>query len=605
MKKFMIFISAALLVACGGDEKEQPTAQLPVVEKNQPAIMTFIPADSPVLITSGFNPEAYPEKYMDVIESNMEGAVKYIEVVVKQAMNEMAEKEAAFGAAQAEEQSEESDQQPVTSQSDQQKEKVLAFVDKWLVQDKLAKAGFKVGETQLAFYMVDLFPVLRIKLSEGNQVETMLNELQTEFDAPITITDVNGIKVRELGDKKLNILIATHDDFLVISGAPNVIKDQVVSQLIGAEKPAKSLADDRSALDRVRSTHGFINDDLMMIDFQAIADYFIYPSQHNSTLVNFLQIDENMLSSTCKQEISDMFGNAPRMVAGTKELTNDTIRGAFVWEMDSEITQDLAKMAGRVPHGNKDAAFAFGMSFDMINAKEVATKYVNKVVQSPYQCEHFAALNQQAQDLQVQLSQPIPPFVGNFKGFNFSLDELKLNMANADMNNPNPKDIVESFKTQVFLSVDETQALLGMAQMMVPQLQGMDINTDGSLITLADKVPLISGKDIPLDISELYAAVSADTIGFSMGHAGGGELSEKVNQEGTPALMTFSANADGYKQIMEQIFAMAEMPNMPESVKKELAMQKDLTLSMLYWKSQDMTLSFKDQGFETDFVIKY
>ena len=69
--------------------------------------------------------------------------------------------------------------------------------------------------------------------------------------------------------------------------------------------------------------------------------------------------------------------------------------------------------------------------------------------------------------------------------------------------------------------------------------------------------------------------------------------------------MTFSANADGYRQIMEQIFAMAEMPNMPEQVKKELAMQKELTLSMLYWKSQNMQMTFNDQGFETDFVIKY
>ena len=76
--------------------------------------------------------------------------------------------------------------------------------------------------------------------------------------------------------------------------------------------------------------------------------------------------------------------------------------------------------------------------------------------------------------MQAKLSQPIPPFVGNFKGFNFSLDELKLNLANADLANPNPKEIIESLKTQIFLAVDETQALLGMAQMMMPQLVTVD-----------------------------------------------------------------------------------------------------------------------------------
>ncbi len=293
------------------------------------------------------------------------------------------------------------------------------------------------------------------------------------------------------------------------------------------------------------------------------------------------------------------------MVAGSKILTNDTINGSFVWEMDSALTADLATLAGRIPPGNPDAAMSMGMSFDLLNAKNLATKYVDQIVNQPYACEYLLQMNQQAAELQAKLSQPIPPFVGNLKGFSFSLDELKLNMEAAKAENPNPKDMIESLKTQVYFAVDETQALLGMAQMMVPQLQGMEIKTDGSLITLADKVPMISGKDIPIDIANLYAAVSQDTIGFSLGHEGGGSLSEKVNAPGTVALMTFSASADGYKNLMEQIFSMAEMPDMPEEIKKELKMQKELALGMLYWKSQDMNMSFTDQGFSTNVNIKY
>jgi len=245
------------------------------------------------------------------------------------------------------------------------------------------------------------------------------------------------------------------------------------------------------------------------------------------------------------------------------------------------------------------------MSFDLIGNQNLASKYVKDMIANPYACEFFAPMNAKATELQAQLSQPIPPFVGNFKGFNFSLDELKLNMAAANVDNPNPKDMIESFKTQIFLAVDETEALLGMAQMMVPQLQGMEIKTDGSLITLADQVPMISGKDIPIDVANLYAAVSTDTIGVSMGHVGGGSLSEKVQASGSAALMSFSASADGYKSLMEQIFSMAEMPNMPESLKEELVMQKELTLDMLYWQNQSMAMSFTDQGFSTNVNIKY
>ncbi len=116
---------------------------------------------------------------------------------------------------------------------------------------------------------------------------------------------------------------------------------------------------------------------------------------------------------------------------------------------------------------------------------------------------------------------------------------------------------------------------------------------------------MITTKDIPIDTANLYAAVSSDTIGFSMGHEGGGSLSEKVSEPGTTALMTFSASADGYKNLMEQIFSMAEMPGMPEEIKQELNMQKDLALGMLYWKSQNMSMSFTDQGFSTEIDIKY
>ncbi len=598
MKNFMIILTTALLVACSGDQAETATTETKVTGKNQPEIMTYIPAKSPVLITSGFNPDQYPDKYIEVMQSNMDGVAKYVEVLVKQAID--GTKKATYVA-----DDDVSEDETATENEDNKQEKVMAFVDKWLIQDQFNKVGFKMGETQMVVYMVDLLPVIRIKLSEGHQIEAMLTELQQEFDLPLVVTNVNEVKVREVAAEQMTLMLATHDDYLVLSGSPTVLKDQMINQLLGIEKPSTSLADDPAAINQIKQAHNFTTDDLMLVDFKALADYFLYPSKHNSSVVNYLQIDENMLSAVCKDEISAMLNNAPRMVAGNKMLSDDTIHGAFIWEMDQTISSDMAKMAGRIPHGNDNAAFAFGMSFDLKNAKDVASKYVNQIVASPYQCEHFAPLNQQATDLQAKLSQPIPPFVGNFKGFNFSLDELELNLANADMANPNPNEIIESLKTQIFLTVDETQALLGMAQMMVPQLQGVDINTDGSLITLADKVPMISGKDIPLDISELYAAISSDTIGISMGHEGGGGLSDKVKQEGQPVLMSFSASVDGYKKILGQIFSMAEMPNMPEQVKQELALQKDLTMSMLYWQTQKMTLSFTDKGLVTDFNIKY
>ena len=605
MKRFMLVASlTALLVGCGEDEAKVADQPIAVAASKAPQILSYVPANTPLLLTSGLNPEQYPDRYLSVMEANMEGAVKYLRLIMDKAF---AEQDDLYAAIEAElnEAGEEVTEEAAPSAQDVMKDKARTFVDQWFLQDNFAKIGMKMGETQLAVYLVDLFPVLRIKLSEGHQVEAMLADLQSQFEVQFMTSELDGIKVRELAMDKMTLLIGTHNDQLVVSVSPSVIKDQMIGQLMGAAKPATSLADDDALIQGVKQAHGYTLDDVLVFNIQQVADYFINPGQHNSPMINFLQIEDNMLSPACKAEITAMIGHAPRMVAGTSTLTNDTISGSFVWEMDADMAADMATLTGRIPHGNADAAMAFGMSFDLLGAKNLASKYVTEMVAKPYECEFFAPMNAKAVELQAQLSQPIPPFVGNFKGFNFSLDELQLNMAAANVDNPNPKDMIESFKTQIFLAVDETEALLGMAQMMVPQLQGMEIKTDGSLITLADQVPMISGKDIPIDVANLYAAVSADTIGVSMGHVGGGELSDKVQDSGTTALMSFSASADGYKSLMEQIFSMAEMPNMPAAIKEELAMQKELTLDMLYWQQQTMTLSFTDQGFSTDVNIKY
>ncbi|MCX7552868.1 hypothetical protein OS175_03165 [Marinicella sp. S1101] len=600
-KLLPILIIAAFLVGCGED-KATTSPTPPEAKQATAEILNYIPADTPMLMTSGLYPEQYPDRYLEVMQGNMDGVVKYLKVVLESELNK---EEVVNYVTTIDENGEEVITEDTDPAAAEMKAKIQSFADKWMTDDAMDKLGIKMGETQFAVYMVDLFPVLRMKLSSDNQLNAFMNDLEQDFELSFVKSEVDGKQIREIQNDKVSLLISTDDNYLVITATPAVIKDQMFNQLLGLDKPVQSMAQNTAAIEAVKNKHGFVMDDLLLIDVAKIADHFINPSKYNSAMVNFMQIDDNMLSAACKAEFSAMIAKAPRMVAGSKVMTNDTIEAAFVWEMDAELANDMSLMAGRIPQGNADAAISFGMSFDLLAAKNLASKYVDAAVAEPYNCEHLAPFNAQLQDIQAKLSQPIPPFVGNFKGFNFSLDELKLNMAAAQAENPNAKDIIESLKTQVFLAVDETQALLGMAQMMVPQLQGMDIKTDGSLITLADTAPLLGGSDIPIDLANLYAAVSNNTIGFSMGHEGGGGLETKVQAEGDAILMSSSMNLEGYKAIMEQVFAMADMPQLPAQVRKDLAMQKDLYMSMMYWKSQEMAISFTEQGFTTNVNYTY
>jgi hypothetical protein len=183
-----------------------------------------------------------------------------------------------------------------------------------------------------------------------------------------------------------------------------------------------------------------------------------------------------------------------------------------------------------------------------------------------------------------------------------AFSDLKVNEQAANLNKP--MEMIESFKMQMALSVDEAQSLVGMAQMMLPQLQGMVFPTDGSLIPLKEQLPP-NLMNLPVDISTAYAAINNQTIGLSLGYPEGGNLSDLVSQEGQNLLFSATADAEGYKKMIEEIFKLADMPQLSDEMKRQLESQKQMTLSMLYWKQQKVTMNFTDQGFTTKMDVTY
>jgi len=584
MKKLIILSLLALgLTACGDKEGEQPeTVQSAIAEAD---ILSYVPADTPLFLASGLSNDLYPDRYVKVMQDNMENIAEYVKLAFSDINKSI----------------QEVDQQGKMV-SQQEMNKIEQFVDRWLVDGHFSKLGLKVGESQLVGYTVDLFPVIRMQLAGGHQINEMFADLDEQFTLTPQIQEQDGLSIREYAVDRMTVLAAHSDDYLVLSLAPSVIKDKLINTLTGLEKPAKNMAQNRDRLNEIKTTHGFVVDDMFVMDVQAVADYFINPDNYDSALLDFLQIEDNKLSPVCKSEINAMLAKAPRLVAGATALSNDRIDSAFIWEMDTELSQDMAQLAGRIPATDETAAFSFGMSIDMLNSQKVLTKYIDNIINEPYQCELFTQLNQRAEVFKSQISQPLPPFIGNFKGFNMAFSDLKVNEQAANLNKP--AEMIESFKMQLSLSVDEAQSLIGMAQMMLPQLQGMVLPTDGSLIPLKEQLPP-NLMNLPVDVSSAYAAITNQTIGLSLGYPNGGNLSEMVNQEGQHLLLSATADAEGYKQMIEEIFKLADMPQLSDDMKQQLERQKQMTLSMLYWKQQKVSMNFTDQGFTTKMIVTY
>ena len=608
MKKMMIIgLFSMLLLACSSDDDKQANQQaaqpqqpdsVAVTSSAEHEIMKYIPADTPLLVLSGLSD--MPERYVDITNEYMNNMGKYFQSIAEdyfEAMKTIQEKyaEAAEG-----------DEDQVTAENNAMRENMQAFYETWLKDDPLKNMGFQIGETQLAMYTVDLLPVLRMKLASGHKINEMIEDAKTRFNAQSRLETIGDYQVNHFDiDKTASFVVALSGaEELVAFVVPNVLEEQLKPQLLGTQLPAKSMLQDQSVLNDVKSKHGYILDEGFYLDLEQIGSYFIYPEKHDLKMIDFMQIEDDMLSQNCKTEMTAMIAKSPRIVAGVKEFNNEKIVSSFVWELAPELTADLASMTGRIPQTSPDAAFAFGFSFDLLKGRDVLNKYVKAVMDDPFKCELMAEANETLAGVQAQLNQPLPPFIGNFKGANFALDDFQFDESKVDELMSNPKELLEGLKMHVLFAVDQTQSLVGMAQMMVPQLQGLEVKTDGTAINLAEYIP-VSGSDIPFDASTMYMAMSGNTIGLSMGYTEGDMLSDMVKGENDDALLSFSANGQAYKNLIEKVFLLAEKADLPDEMKQELAMQKALTKDGIWWISQKGDFNFENQGFTVNVDISY
>jgi hypothetical protein len=206
-------------------------------------------------------------------------------------------------------------------------------------------------------------------------------------------------------------------------------------------------------------------------------------------------------------------------------------------------------------------------------------------------------MNQQALALKAKIDQPLPPFVGNFKGMNFVVDELDLDLTKTD-----PNEMIKSLKAKVLLAVDNPEALQGMAEMMMPDLQKLGLKTGQGAVNVSSLIP-VTGSQIPVNLDFVFMALGAETIGVSLGEGTDIDLSQSVTTEGTSDLLTFSIDAELYKNIFNSLGD--KNANLPEEVKKQFAMQKLMMSDMLWWENETGSMDFTDRGLEINVDIKY
>jgi hypothetical protein len=575
----MMALSLSLsLTSCSDDDKGSVETQKAVVssQQSQSEIMSFIPADTPVLFLFAKDenhpiPQNFKDKMGKVYSSFGD--------IMKMAMEDSLKKNVKGDAELAE---------------------INALMDKWLSEEGITKLGLSTDENEFAVYAVDLFPVLRMTLAKTHAMDEVLDELMGKVNEskPDTASkrDVSGSTVYQFGDKEVQVMVALSGNTVVASLSPSRDVDQLMPKLLGFEKPSKSIEQSNQYQDTL-SKYNYIGKSVSWVNIRQLADYFVNPDQHDSAMLDLMKVQDNMLSADCKTEVLEIFDKFPRLVGGGTQLEEHNMSSHMIIEMAEGLGSKFSALSGRIPTTNTGAAMTYGFSFDVAEAKTLAMEFVTNIQTTPYKCELLQDMNAQAAMLQEKLAQPLPPFVGNFKGVNVVIDELDLDMTKTD-----PNEMVKNLKAKVLLAVDNPEALKGMAEMMMPDLQKLGINVGADAVNVSSMIP-VSGSQMPINLDHIFMAMGAETIGLSLGEGSDTELTSAVSGESTTDLLNFSINADLYKNIFAGLEGFAGA--FSEDVKKQMAMQNAMMTNMLWWNNESGTLDFTDRGFEITVDINY
>jgi len=155
------------------------------------------------------------------------------------------------------------------------------------------------------------------------------------------------------------------------------------------------------------------------------------------------------------------------------------------------------------------------------------------IATTPYQCARLSDLNMQAEQLMTQLNIPMPPMVNNLMGVRIRMDDF------------DPATEITQANGLVALHVDKPEMFVGMASMMVPGFEQLDLANQTEPVKIPTEILQMEGVDV-------FALMSDNAIGASIGEQHVSDLNAFMSAEPQDDGTFLSVSYDMAKQMQIQ-----------------------------------------------------
>ena len=366
--------------------------------------------------------------------------------------------------------------------------------------DKLEKLGISM-QAHYAVYAMGIFPVLRLELSDANELRSAIGRIEAKMGFEMPERELNGSAYWRVAHDSipLGFYIAILDQQLVLSTFPVNAEDSFLAAFLGHEMPPQSIASS-NVLAIMNSNKGYSNYGSGFLDLQKLATEFLNP---DSATRSYLGPDSGFeipkLDAACVAELKSMLAKAPRMIIGTTELTGKEIAMRYELEIENSLALSLASLVSDIPVAvDGDHLLSASLALQVGKLRSFMLKRVNAIVAAPYQCEMLQELNRRATKLVTQLNIPMPPMVNNLMGVRILIDDF------------NPTARFSEGSGLLAIHVDKPEMLVGMASMMVPGFDNIDLAGQSGPVRIPAEV-------LRMEDIEVFALMSDTAIGVSIG----------------------------------------------------------------------------------------
>lgn len=454
-------------------------------------------------------------------------------------------------------------------------------------------------QAQMAVYGLGLLPVARIELADAAKMHAFLGRLADAAGDLASAADIDGAATWTYAPPEIPLagLIAIVGDHLVISLLPRTADRAVQRQILGLDRPPRSLADSRG-LHALNREFGYIDFVSGYIDSARLLDAATgEPDAIQAAFLAAIGLTKPSLDATCRGEFAALAAAWPRMSLGYTALDARHAAARGVIETRTDIAQALMKLRAPMPGlpaVDGDTLVHFGLSLKLAALPEVVHGFAKQAGDAPWQCDALKPLNDGfAQARQAATNPGLFMAAPVFRGFHIALTKLTLGEGGL------PEDIA----AVLTLGSDNPAALLGLAQSVAPQIAGAGLVPDGEVRALP---PL---PNQPID-APLHAAMSEHTLALSIGEGEQTRLARALQSNAAEQpLLVIGASARFYTLLADLMArqaadlpadADAETRAKLEALNTRMARKAD-TLRTVYanlFQRMDMRIEFTERGIE-------